>query len=79
MLESGVAAYPYSGAMVATLALQYFNNGKTLKASIVIHQFRKVFPEDARVANALKQIEGVGNSGDFSGAPGRNTTTVLPR
>jgi predicted Zn-dependent protease len=69
VLERAIAAYPHSGPLVARLAQQYFNDGQTWRASIVVYQYRKFFPEDPTVREALKQIERFGNAGEFSAAP----------
>jgi len=66
VLERGIAAYPYSGQLVARLAQQYFHDGQTWRASVVVHQYRKLFPEDPRVREALKEIENSGSAGELS-------------
>jgi predicted Zn-dependent protease len=79
VLERGVAAYPCSGLLVARLAQQYFSDGQTWRASVVVHQYSKVFPEDAMVREALKQMEGTGNAAGFSTLPNRNGAVGPPK
>lgn len=78
VLQRGVAAYPYDGALVARLALQYAANGKIWQAEDTIRAYRKVFPEDALVRKARQQIEASGKSGDPS-SPRRGAPVALPR
>lgn len=60
VLERGIAAYPYSGALVSRLALQYAANGQRWRAYPLLKQFRTLFPEDMPVREALRQIERAG-------------------
>jgi hypothetical protein len=62
VLERGVAAYPYSGPLVAMLARQYFAEGQAWRAQKLIQQYRALFPEDPLVRMAQKQIEHPRNS-----------------
>ena len=64
VLERGVDTYPYSGALVARLALRYTANGKAWRAENVIRQYRKVFPEDASVRMAEQKIAQSGIPGN---------------
>jgi predicted Zn-dependent protease len=68
VLERGVAAYPYSGPLVAMLAQQYQAEGETWRAQKLIQQYRALFPEDAVVRAAQMQIENPRNGVD----PARN-------
>jgi hypothetical protein len=79
VLERGVGAYPHSGPLVASLAQQYFNNGQTWRALDVVRRYRKFFPEDPTVREALKQMERLGNDGGFSAAPSRNASVGPPK
>jgi hypothetical protein len=72
VLERGVAAYPYSGPLVAKLAGRYFAEGQTWRARNLVQQYRAVFPEDALVQAAQKQIEGPRNGVE----PNRNVPQV---
>jgi hypothetical protein len=78
ILERGVAAYPYSGPLVARLAQQYFNDGQAWRARVLIQQYSKLFPEDPTVRDALKQFNNMGNSADFLSAPTRNSPSIWP-
>jgi hypothetical protein len=62
VLEQGVAAYPYSGLLVAMLARQYSASNQTWRAEKLIQQYRALFPEDPLVRSAQKQIEHPRNS-----------------
>jgi hypothetical protein len=79
VLERGIAAYPYSGQLVARLAQQYFHDGQTWRASVVVHQYRKLFPEDPTVREVLKEIESSGNAGEFSVLPNWNAPVGPPK
>ena len=57
VLARGVAAYPYSGALVARLALRYAADGKAWRAHTVVEQYRNVFPEDPAVRLAQQRID----------------------
>jgi hypothetical protein len=62
VLARGVAAYPYSGALVARLALRYAADGKAWKGLLVVEQYRKVFPEDPAVRLAQQRIDAGSNT-----------------
>lgn len=79
VLERGIAAYPYSGALVARLAQQYFNDGQAWRAQVVIQQYRKLFPEDPAVRDALKQFDSQGNAVDPLAAPNRSPSIWPPK
>jgi len=79
VLERGVAAYPYSGPLVARLAQQYYNDGQAWRARVIIQQYRKLFPEDIIVRDALKQFEKPGNPDELSSAPGRGAPVGLAK
>jgi len=53
VLERGVAAYPYSGPLVARLAQQYFLAGQSWRGRELVKQYRELFPEDP----ALREVE----------------------
>lgn len=79
VLECGIAAYPYSGAVVARLAQLYFNDGQAWRAQVVIQQYRKLFPEDPAVRDALKQFDSEGNAVDPLAAPHRSPSIWPPK
>ncbi len=78
VLERGIATYPNSGQLVARLAIDYSIDGQGWRAHSIIKQYRKLFPEDTAVRDALKQIDGAENSSE---APGfsRGTSVTLPK
>jgi hypothetical protein len=78
VLERGVAAYPYSGPLIARLAQQYGADGQSWRAHTVAQQYRKLFPEDLLVREALKQLDGQGGVGDSSAAA-RGTSVSVPK
>jgi hypothetical protein len=77
VLERGAAAYPYSGTMVARLALQYAADGQSWRAQNLIQQYRKLFPEDTVARQALQQIDAMGSAGGTM--PDRGTQVAPPR
>ena len=78
VLERGIAVYPYSGQLVARLAVDYFSDGQSWRAYSIIKHFRKEFPEDRIVREALKEIDGEDKRAEPSGID-RNPSFVLPR
>ncbi len=78
VLERGVAAYPYSGALVAELARQYVESGRTWQARNLVRQYRTLFPEDPVVRAAQSQIENSRN-GSNSIPPSGNPSQWLPK
>jgi Tetratricopeptide repeat len=76
VLERGVAAYPYWAPLVARLAQQYLNDGQTWRASVVVHQYRKLFPEDPLVRDALQPSA---NPAGLQPTPARLPATAPPR
>ena len=64
ILERGVAAYPYSGPLVARLALQYAADGQRWRAQSLIQEYRKIFPENPEVRQALQQIDALSSAGE---------------
>jgi hypothetical protein len=72
VLQRGIAAYPYSELLVANLARQYIDDGQKLRASVIVRQYRQLFPEDPAMRDVLKQLERPDSALRFSGAPGRN-------
>ena len=79
VLERGIAAYPYSGPLVARLAQQYFSDGQAWRARVLIQQYRKLFPEDPMVRDALKQFDNPGSAIGSSDTPSRSTSVGLPK
>lgn len=63
VLERGVAAYPYSGPLVAMLAKQYFIDGETGEARNLVQQYRALFPEDVFVRGVQMQMDKAGGAG----------------
>jgi hypothetical protein len=78
VLERGIAAYPYSGPLVARLAIDYSSDGQGWRAHTIIKQYRKVFPEDPVVREALKQIDGASYGAEPPGLS-RGASIALPR
>jgi len=70
------AAYPYWGPLVARLAQQYLSDGQTWRASVVVHQYRKLFPEDPLVRDALQPSA---NPAGLLPTPARVPPTAPPR
>jgi hypothetical protein len=62
VLESGVAAYPYSGQLVARLAKQYMAGGQPWRARRLVQQYRAVFPEDPALRGLQQQLDGPASS-----------------
>jgi len=60
VLERGVAAYPYSGPLVARLAQHYFLGGQSWRARNLIQQYRAIFPEDPALRAVQRQIDASG-------------------
>jgi hypothetical protein len=77
VLERGVAAYPYSGALVARLAQQYLTGGQTWRARNLVRQYRALFPEDPLAREAQSVIDRVISQEPAS--PGRGATVSPPR
>ena len=78
VLERGIASYPYSGQLVARLAIDYASNGQEWRAQTIIKQYRKLFPEDTTVRDALTLIEGTEHNAEPPGF-GRGTSVSLPK
>lgn len=78
VLERGVAAYPYSGQLMARLAQQLAMNGHTGKARLLIKQYRAVFPEDKAVREVEKHLDAIGNATPLT-VPNRPAPMPLPR
>ncbi len=78
VLERGIAAYPNSGQLVARLAIDYSIDGQGWRAHSILKQYRKLFPEDAAVRDALKQIDGADNNSEAPGIS-RGTSVSLPK
>ncbi len=72
VLTRGVAAYPYSGPLVARLAQANFLAGKAWQARNLVQQYRLLFPEDPVLRALQGRIEGPG-SGASSEPPSRQT------
>ena len=78
VLERGVAAYPYSGALTSRLAQQLFMNGDAARARDLIREYRKRFPEDDFVRDVEKQLNASGNAAPTP-ANDRGGSITLPR
>jgi hypothetical protein len=78
VLERGIAAYPLSGQLVARLAIDYSSDGQEWRARTLIKQYRKLFPEDTAVRDALKQIDGAEHNSEPPGFS-RGTSVPLPK
>jgi hypothetical protein len=78
VLERGVAAYPYSGPLVARLAQRYFIDGQTSRARNLVQQYRALFPEDVLLRGVQRQMDAAGSAGD-SAAPSRENPVAPPR
>jgi hypothetical protein len=78
VLERGIAAYPNSGQLVARLAIDYSSDGQGWRARSIIKTYRKLFPEDTVVRDALKQIDGAENNPETPGFS-RGPSVALPR
>jgi hypothetical protein len=65
VLERGNTAYPYNGAIVATLAAHYAANGRAWLARSLVDRYFRAFPEDKQVRDALSRID----TADRSGVP----------
>jgi tetratricopeptide (TPR) repeat protein len=78
VLERGLVSYPNSGPMVAKLALDYASGGKAWQARALIKRYRKNFPEDSAVRDALSLIDRAEQTQE---APGysRGNTVAPPR
>lgn len=59
VLERGVTAYPYSGAIRAQLALVYAADNQSARARDVLEQQLKIFPEDAQARSTLQRVEAI--------------------
>jgi predicted Zn-dependent protease len=77
VLERGVAAYPYSGALVARLAQQYLTGGQTWRARNLVRQYRAIFPEDPLARGAQGVIDRLVSEEPAS--PGRGATVSPPK
>jgi hypothetical protein len=77
ILERGVAAYPWNGALTAKLAVHCAANGQSSRAQSLIKQYQKVFPEDPLVRDASRQVDAHAYGAD-SAAPGRGDSFKLP-
>jgi hypothetical protein len=73
-----VAAYPYSGPLVARLAQRYFIDGQTSRARNLVQQYRALFPEDVLLRGVQRQMDAAGSAGD-SAAPSRENPVAPPR
>jgi hypothetical protein len=78
VLERGIAAYPSSGQLVARLAIDYFGDGQEWRARTIIKQYRKLFPEDTRVRDALALMDGADHNAEPPGFS-RGTSLAVPK
>jgi len=77
VLERGVAAYPYSGPLVARLAQSYFLSGQTWRARGLVQQFRALFPEDPSVREVQTRLDGMAPVNPLPGVD--HGTAVTPK
>ena len=78
ILEQGVALYPYSSALNASLALEYAANDEAWRARALVDKYRAVFPEDPAMRAVKKHLDAAASSGE-SPAPTHSNTTAPPR
>ncbi|MGA2808464.1 MAG: hypothetical protein ABSE87_10040, partial [Terracidiphilus sp.] len=78
VLERGVAAYPYSGPLVARLAQQYFLAGQAWRARDLVQQYRTLFPEDPALREVQKVLDASAASGPAPSAD-RGGTIAPPK
>src|SRR5208337_791650 len=78
VLERGVAAYPYSGPLVARLAQEYFLAGQAWRARDLVQQYRTLFPEDPALREVQKVLDAAAASGPAPGAD-RGAPVAPPR
>jgi hypothetical protein len=77
VLERGVAAYPYSGPLVARLAQSYFLSGQTWRARGLVQQFRALFPEDPSLREVQTRLDAMAPVSPLPGAD--HGTAVTPK
>jgi hypothetical protein len=77
VLQRGVAAYPYSGPLVARLAQQYFSAGQAWRAQDLVHQYRAVFPEDPLLRAVQEHLDAAPQSSQAN-ATGRGSRGAPP-
>jgi hypothetical protein len=78
VLERGVAAYPYSGPVVARLAQSYFLSGQTWRARDLVKQYRAHFPEDPSLRELQTRLDALDSVSPVPGAE-RGTAIVTPK
>jgi hypothetical protein len=76
ILERGVEAYPYNGALVVRLGLQCATLGEGWKAHDLVARYARSFPEDESSREALRIIDARGNDASPSG---RSAPVAPPR
>jgi hypothetical protein len=77
VLERGVAAYPYSGPLVARLAQQYFLAGQAWRARTLVQQYRAMFPEDPLLREVEAKLDATGSAPPT--VPGRDNPIAPPK
>ena len=78
VLERGISNYPYSGPLLARLIQVYTADGQVVRARLISGPYRKLFPDDLMVREALRQAEDIQNGGNLQASPNRDTV-VTPR
>jgi hypothetical protein len=69
VLERGVAAYPYSGPLVAQLARNYAAGGEAWRARAVVERYRALFPEDPALRDVERYLDAAGGLGNPERVP----------
>lgn len=79
VLERGLKNYPYSGPLLARLVQIYTADGKVARARAIATSYRKIFPDDLTVRQAIDQLENGPGSGNLQSVPQRDTVVAPPR
>jgi len=64
ILERGVAAYPYSDRWWLGWRCSTRRTGQRWRAQSLIQEYRKIFPENPEVRQALQQIDALSSAGE---------------
>ena len=78
VLERGVAAYPYSGPLVAQLARNYAAGGEAWRARAVVERYRALFPEDPALRDVERYLDEAGGLGN-PGLKDRESSVASPK
>jgi len=78
VLERGVAAYPYSGPLVAQLARNYAAGGEAWRARAVVERYRALFPEDPALRDVERYLDAAGGLGN-PGLKDRESSVASPK